>query len=83
MFAKRIQASFHVPKEYYHTTNGKNDYMVPPALHCVRCNNYLPPLDARVYTRDFCLEEPKRTLAYTQTLQDWAKVAKPLPLGEP
>ena len=57
--------------------------MVPPTLHCMRCNNYLPPLDARFGTQDYHLKQPKITLAYAKALQHWAKVAKPLPPGEP
>ena len=59
-FAKRIHASFHMPRESYHTTNGKNDYLVPPTLHCLGCDNYLPQLDMRFGS-------------HTKALQHWTE----------
>ena len=82
-FMKRIWASFHMPRDSYHATDGRNNYMVPPALHCVAHNHYLPPPDTRFGAQDFWLKQPKRTLAYATALQHWAKAAKPLQLSEP
>ena len=80
---KRIQPSFHMSKECYGATNGKNDYMAPPNLHCMGHDHYLPPLDTRFSTQDYQLKQPERTLAYAKALQHWAKVVKPLQPGEP
>ena len=60
VFARRIQASFHMPKECYCTTNAENKYTVPPTPHCMRCNDYLPPPDIRFSTKDFHLKQPKK-----------------------
>ena len=82
-FAKRIWASFHMLGECYCTTNGMNDYMAPPTLHCVGHNHYLPLPDMRFSAQDFWLKQPERTLAYAKALQHWVEVAKPLQPGEP
>ena len=82
-FMRRIQASFHMPKECYCTTNGKNYYMVPPALHCMGFDNYLPPLDTRFGTQDYWPKQPKRALAFAKALQQCIKVAKPPQPGKP
>ena len=80
---KRIWASFHMPGECYHATDGRNDYLVTPTLHCMGHNHYLPLPDMRFSAQNVWLKQPKRTLANVKALQHWAKVAKPLQLGEP
>ena len=82
-FERRIRASFHMPKACYYTTEGCNDYTVPPTLHCIKCDNHLPPPDPRFSTQDFHLKQPEKALAYAKALQHWAEVAKPPQLGEP
>ena len=72
-----------MPGECYCTTDGKNDYMAPPALHCVGCDNYLSLTDMRFSTQDYQLKQPKRTLVYAKAVQHWAKVARPPQLGKP
>ena len=81
-FVKRIWASFHMPRECYYATDGKKDYTVPPALHCMGCDNYLPPLDMRFGAQGYWLKQPERTLAYAKALQHWAEVAKLPQLGK-
>ena len=71
-----------MPKECYHTTKGHSDYTVPPTLHCLKCNDHLPPPDPRFGTQDFWLKQHEKTLAYAKALQHWAEVAKTPWLGE-
>ena len=79
-FTRRVWASFQMPKECYCTTKGYNDYTVPPALHCIDWNAYLPLRDMRFATQDYCLSQPRKTLAYAKALQHWAEEAKhPMP----
>ena len=82
-FVRRIWASCHILIECYCATEGRNDYMPPPTLHCMGCNHYLPLTDIRSGAQYFLLKQTEWTLVYVKALQHWAKVAKPLQLGEP
>ena len=62
-----------MPKECYHATKSHNDYMVLPNPHCLKHDDYLPPLDTRFGAQDYQLKQPEKTLAYAKALQSWAK----------
>ena len=52
---QKVRASFEVPVVRYWARSGKNDYSTPLALKCIAKNQFLPPMDPRMGSQDYCL----------------------------
>ena len=66
----------------YWARGGKNDYSTLPVLKCIGKDQFLPPLNPRMGSQDYCLGQPRKTLAYAKALQYWAEKAKTLLPGK-
>ena len=60
-----------------------NYYLAPPAPNCLCQKDFLLPLDPRFPCQDIQEEQLKKTIAYAQALQYWAKRAYLPTLGQP
>ena len=78
--AQKIWASFKLPQWMSEVHDIENYYLAPPANNCLHQNDFLSPPDPRFPCQDLWEEQLKKTVAYTQALQYWAKRANlPMP----
>ena len=71
-----------MPQACYVTTQGFNNYTVPPAPPCLDHDAYLLMEDPRFSSQDYHLKLPQKTLAYAKAIQHWANLATPTPSGK-
>ena len=82
-FARQFWASFQLPKASSHTQGVANNYLAPPALQSLDCDQFLPVSNVRFGRQDYCMRQPQMTLVYTKALQYRTEKAQLPPLGEP
>ena len=81
-YARKVWASFHVPKATCCASKVEKDYSAPSAPHSLDRDQFLPLQNIRFVSQDYWLMCPQKTLAYTKPLQHWAKRSQPLIPGE-
>ena len=64
-----------MPKVRCHTLKTKNNYLVPPAPHCIDRDAYLPLNNMKFSDWVYQLKQPKKTLPYEEALQHWVEKA--------
>ena len=77
-FAKKVWASFEVPKVRCCTSKVENDYSALSAPHSLDRDQFLHPQDMRFGSQDYQLIQIKRPWA----LQHWVEKAQPLTPGK-
>ena len=82
-FTWKVRASFEVLMAQSWAQGGENDYSAPPAPKCIGNDRFLSPLDPWMGSQDYCLGQPRNTLAYAKMLQYWAERLKLSIPGEP
>ena len=75
-FAKRVWASFQVPKARCHASKVDNDHSTLLAPHSLDRDWFLPLLDMQFGSQDFQLTKAEKTLAYMKALQYWVEKAQ-------
>ena len=74
------RSSLKVPMVRSQAQGGKNNYSAPPAPKCIGKDRFLPPLDPWMGSQDYCLGQPRKTLACEQALlYCWERVKPPVP----
>ena len=82
-FARRVRASFQVPKVRCCANKKENGYSAPPAPHCIERDAFLPFNTMKFAGQDYCMEQPQKTLVYAKALQYWVEKAWLPMLSEP
>ena len=77
VLAQKIQASFELPQQMSEVHGITNYYLVPLAPNCLHWKDFLLPPDLRFPCQDLWEEQWRKTMAYAQALQCWAKRANP------
>ena len=67
-FARRVRASFQVPKVSCHATVVGNDCFTLLVPHSLDRDCFLPIQDMWFRVQDFWLKQPQKTLAYAKAL---------------
>ena len=81
--AQKIRAYFKLPQWTSEIHGIENYYLALPAPHCLCGKDFLSLPDPRFPCPDLWEEQQKKTMAYAQALQCWAKRANlPVP-GQP
>ena len=75
-FARRVWASFEVPKQWCCASKVDNDDSALLAHHSLDRDQFLPLPDMQFGSQDFQLTQPQKTLAYAKALQYWAEKAQ-------
>ena len=79
-YARRVWASFEVPKAWCHASKVDNDHSVLLVPHSLDRDQFLPLPDMSFGSQDFQLTQSQETLAYAKALQYWAEKAQlPIP----
>ena len=81
--AQKIRASFQLPQQMSKVHNIQNCYLAPPIPNCLCQKDFLSPPDIRFPCWELWEEQWKKTVAYAQALQCWAKRANLPTLGQP
>ena len=81
--AQQIWASFELPLWTSEVYEVENYHLALPAPQCLHWKDFLLLPDPRFPCQDIWEEQWKKTIAYAQALQYWAKRANPPMLGGP
>ena len=73
--AWKIRASFEIPWVMSKAQQVENYYSLPPTPKCIGKKAFLLILDPMIPCQDYREGQPRKTLAYAQTLQYWADKA--------
>ena len=74
--ARKVQATFELPKRRSHAMSISNDYSAPPTPHALGRNQFLLIRGMHFGGKDYRLEQPEKSLAYIKVLQYWAETAQ-------
>ena len=82
-FARKVWASFELPKRRSHAQGTPSDYSAPPAPQALECDWFLTISNITFGGQDYDMWQLQKTLAYAKALQYWAEKAQlPCP-GKP
>ena len=80
-FARKVQASFKLPKRRSCAQGTPMIYSAPP--QALEHDWFLPISNITFGRQDYCMQQPQKTLVYTKALQYWAEKAQLPHPGKP
>ena len=81
--ARKVQASFELPRQISEQHSVENYYQVPLALPYICQKTCLPQCDPKLTCQDIRELQVEKTVAYAQALQFWAEKANLSTQGQP
>ena len=74
-FARRVRASFQLPKVMCDAKKMEKAQLALPFPHCIERDMFLPFNTVKFGSQDYHMKQPLKTLAYAKALQYWVEKA--------